>query len=819
MLPDPKTLFFNLYGCSEEKGVEDLLKFYSLLDSPENWAHYGGTDSNFSVVENQPSGPVPALIEKVTNGIDAILMRRCIENGIDPRSPQAPRSIMDAVEQFFPDYKNWDIVPNRRRQAEDLQILADGPRLKPSLVVYDNGEGQLPEAFEDTFLSLLRSNKNEIHFVHGQYNMGGTGAVAFCGDLRYQLIGSKRFDDPTAPFGFTLIRKHPLTPVEQKKIKSTWYEFLTIDGKIPSFPIDELDLGLYKRNFTTGTVLKLYSYDLPSGARSVISRDLNQSINEFLFAPALPLFTIDTPERYPDDRNLQRELYGLKRRLEEDDSKYIEIHFSEEGSEQEIGKFKVTCYVFRTRVEERTAQETRDTIGREFFKNNMSVLFSVNGQVHGHYTSEFITRTLKFHLLKNHLLIHVDCTEMNPEFRRELFMASRDRLKEGKESRKLRAALGDLLGKGRLQQIHKKRKASITLESSDADDLLRNFARNLSFHNDLAKLFKNTLDIEDKSNGQEKKKKPKRRKPENDDTNEFNPKRYPTIFKIDVSVKGVDGIPMVKIPKGGERSIKFSTDVEDQYFDRSNDPGELKIGLLGPGPTQVPGGDAPGLPGDIEENLDIVKSSPVNGRIRVLVNPTDKVEVGDTVKLKASLSSPGGDLEEVFYVKISQPEKKKQPSKKKNEEPVNQLGLPKMQLIFREAQDGKVTWEWFETKSGVPMDHDTVVFPLVTGEVLETIFINMDSNVLLSHRSKLKGQDAIETADKRYISAVYYHTLFLYSISKNRNFGIVQQNNGVSGDKHASVELNDYLADLFQNHYAQFLITFDTQELIAALEE
>ena len=744
-------------------------------------------------------------------------MRRCIENGIDPRSPQAPRSILEAVETFFPDYKNWDIVTNRRRQAGDLQILADGPRLNPSLVVYDNGEGQLPKEFPNTFLSLLRSNKNEIHFVHGQYNMGGTGAVAFCGDLRYQLIGSKRFDDPTAPFGFTLIRKHPLTPEEEQRRKSTWYEFLTIEGKVPSFGINELNLGLYGRKFTTGTVLKLYSYDLPSGARSVISRDLNQSINEFLFAPALPLFTIDTPERYPDDRNLQRELYGLKRRLEEDDSKYVETHFSEEGRDREFGDFKVTCYIFRTRVEGRSAQATRDTIRREFFKNNMSVLFSVNGQVHGHYTSEFITRTLKFPLLKNHLLIHVDCTAMNTEFRRELFMASRDRLKDGKESRKLRSSLGELLSKGRLQEVHKKRKASITVESTDADDLLRNFARTLSFDNDLAKLFRNTLEIEDRRNGQKKKKKPQRSKSEKDESDDFNPKRFPTIFKINSTAKNEDGIPMVGIPKGGERNINFSTDVEDQYFDRSNEPGELRIGLLGPGPTIEPGGDAPGLPRKIEEVLDVVKSSPIRGRIRVLVRPTDEVMVGDNIRMKASLSSPGGDLEEIFYIKISAPEKKKQPNKKKKEEePDNQLGLPKMRLVSRDATKGEMTWDQLE-ESGISMDHDRVVYPFVDENVLETIYINMDSSVLLSHHSKLKAQEAIETANKRYISAVYYHTLFLYSISKNRNYGIVQQQNGIEDQD--SIELNEYLADIFQNFYAQFLINFDTQELIAALEE
>ena len=79
-----------------------------------------------------------------------------------------------------------------------------------------------------------------------------------------------------------------------------------------------------------------------------------------------------------------------------------------------------------------------------------------------------------------------------------------------------------------------------------------------------------------------------------------------------------------------------------------------------------------------------------------------------------------------------------------------------------------MTWDQLE-ESGISMDHDRVVYPFVDENVLETIYINMDSNVLLSHHSKLKAQEAIDIANKRYISAVYYHTLFLYSISKNMN--------------------------------------------------
>ena len=124
-------------------------------------------------------------------------------------------------------------------------------------------------------------------------------------------------------------------------------------------------------------------------------------------------------KRYPDDRSLERPLYGL-RRLEQDDSKYIEEFFSETYVDElfgDKGVAKVTCYVFKNKIDDKTAEETSDTIRSEFFKNNMSVLFSVNGQVHGHYTSEFIVRSLQMNLLKKHLLIHVDCTHMDIEFR------------------------------------------------------------------------------------------------------------------------------------------------------------------------------------------------------------------------------------------------------------------------------------------------------------------------------------------------------------------------------------------------------------------
>ena len=495
-------LFEKLYFAQTEDEVDKIINAHTYIFKPENWHPLGGHENNFGVIENQQSTPIAALIEKITNSIDAVLMKKCLEEGIDPKSNHAPQSMEEARTNFFPYHRDWDMATFRNKQAESIQILADGPKGKTSLIIYDDGEGQHPEEFENTFLSLLQGNKNEIHFVQGKYNMGGSGAIVFCGKKRYQLIASKRYDNK-GEFGFTLIREHPLNREEMGIKKNTWYEYLKIDGKIPAFQAYQQDLGLYQRGFTTGTIIKLYSYHL--AGISDISRDLNLSINEYLFEPVLPVYTIEKKERYPKS-SLRRGLYGLKRRLEQEDNKYVEESFSEEFDDVLFGRMKVTCYVFRTKIDDSSVKETKETVQREFFKNRMSVLFSVNGQVHGHYTSEFITRSLKLNLLKEHLLIHVDCTNMEYDFRKELFMASRDRLKDGEETRALRKFLADKLGAkdGRLWRIQKRRKDSIAVESEDAKDLLKSFAQNFSRNEELLKLLEQTLNLDLPPKGKQK---------------------------------------------------------------------------------------------------------------------------------------------------------------------------------------------------------------------------------------------------------------------------------------------------------------------------
>lgn len=805
---DVISVFNELFFANSEEEVNGVLEDYETDDSFQ-WKPYGDNFSNFGVMEAQQADPVAALVEKLTNSIDAILMKRCLEDRIDPKSKDAPQSVEEAVNKFFPKSENWDLPGFRREQAESLQIIAMGKKSSTSLLVYDDGEGQHPDAFEDTFLSLLRGNKTEIQFVQGKYNMGGAGAIVFCGKNKYQLVASKRFDR-SGNFGFTLVRRHPMSKDEKQTRRSTWYEYLTIEGKIPSFEIEALDLGLHNRMFKTGSILKLYSYQLPSGSIP-INRDLNRAINELLFDPALPVCIVEQEARYPKDNALSRVFYGLKRRLEEDNNQYIQEHFQQDFRSKEIGKFTATVYVFKAKVEGKTAKETRETIRSEYFKNNMATTFSLNGQVHGSFTSEFITRTLKYPLIKDFLLIHVDCTDLDMEFRNELFMASRDRTKSGDEMGQLRQILGQELRKGRLDEIYKERKANIGGHGENTEDLLKNFSNNLPLKSELLSLLNQSFKLERPSD-KPKKDNGKRKKAKTDEK-PFEPKRFPSQFKIESGSKSGQ-IPLVQIPKGEERTIRFSTDAEDHFLDRVEEPGEIEIGLLDDSSNETTGGDRPGDKKEIEDTFSVGITSPKDGTIRVNLKPEKEIDAGESIKLKATLSSKVESFEEIFEVQISNPEKAKQKTKKPEigEEP---LGLPEAIKVFEREIEGSVAWDELN-QNGITMDHSTVMHPFVEGDQLERIYINMDSSVAKNSRSKQSSESQINLADNRYFSTVYFHTLFLYMISKNMKFQVSQENSeGVKQD----VDLGQYLTQLFSNHYSEFLVNFEMETLIASVAD
>ena len=80
--PDLKTLFLQLFHCQDEQAIDKIIQQNSsVFAPPSNWKPLGGSENMYGVIENQQASPIAALVEKITNSIDATLMRKCYEVG------------------------------------------------------------------------------------------------------------------------------------------------------------------------------------------------------------------------------------------------------------------------------------------------------------------------------------------------------------------------------------------------------------------------------------------------------------------------------------------------------------------------------------------------------------------------------------------------------------------------------------------------------------------------------------------------------------------------------------------------------------------
>lgn len=183
----PDKLCLRLMMAESENEVEKILRDEGLWDDLEYWRSYGDINMNRSIVGNQQSSPVAALVEKLVNSLDAVLSYHCQKNGVDPKGPDAPRTMLQAVEQFFgiPEGKIQNLTPGERTKfADNIQLVATGSKKNPNFIIADKGEGQHPSEFQDTFLSLLRETRPVFHLCRGNstwaeqefYNSAGSTA-------------------------------------------------------------------------------------------------------------------------------------------------------------------------------------------------------------------------------------------------------------------------------------------------------------------------------------------------------------------------------------------------------------------------------------------------------------------------------------------------------------------------------------------------------------------------------------------------------------------------------------------------------------------
>lgn len=306
--------------CHQYLHAESEDQVATIVDSTSSsheltWHPLDRRATNFNVVTNQAATGGKALTELCTNMVDAIILRCANEAAIDPLAPSAPRSVVHAVRDLVQLHgarsgilAEVDDPKNLREYAESNLVIGitgeTGSGARPCFTFVDSGEGQHPENFENTFLSLSAGLKSKIPFVQGKYNMGSSGVLSFCGRRWYKLIVSRRYDK-SGRWGWTLVRRRP---VEGPPVA----EYLKINSEIPTFDAKSLfPLRLAsgkpdrKVERDSGTIVKLYSYNL---GRPADFRRIPEALNEGLVSTILPFRLMDyriQPRRGRQDRRAQ----------------------------------------------------------------------------------------------------------------------------------------------------------------------------------------------------------------------------------------------------------------------------------------------------------------------------------------------------------------------------------------------------------------------------------------------------------------------------------------------------------------------------------
>jgi len=557
-----KKLCIQLVKAEDENEVIALLKKFGYWNNSEDWQYLGGMENNFSAVGNQQREPEAALVEKLINSVDAVLMAEASIRG------ESPKCISEAVELFFnvPNGRLSRISASQRTElSKKIALVATGTRSNPCYEIIDYGEGQTPNKMPDTFLSIIKeSNKLRVPFVQGKFNMGGTGVLQFCGKNNLQLIISKRHpeiidnDDSREKWGFTLIRRED----PSESIRSSVYRYLAPKGKILSFYSDSLPIfpgknpsEPYGNDFTYGSFIKLYNYQITK-LKSIINFDLYYRISLLLPGLALPIRFYERRTPLYKAKSYESTLAGLSVRLDEDKNKNLEPNFPSSEPFTVFGQeMNAAIYAFK--------------LGKdESYKKNEGIIFTINGQTHGFLDKKFFERkSVGMAYLKKSILIIIDCSYIDGRMREDLFMNSRDRLRGGEFKREIEKKIEYIVHHhpGLRALKEKRRLESIKNKLKDDKSLSEVLEKIINKSPVLANLFIEGSRINNPfnlSNTQYQEK--------------FEGKEFPTFFLLK---KQTDFDNPKKCPLNSKFRIQFRTDVNNDYFNRDKYPGEFFLEL------------------------------------------------------------------------------------------------------------------------------------------------------------------------------------------------------------------------------------------------
>jgi len=578
-------------------GLDDFLAHYG---ARATWAPLGGRENNSGTVEVS-ADPGRAIVERITNGVDAVLEAEHDSRGGIPtcRSPREAASAWLNV----PPAGLSALTPAQRRQLgrRVTVLLEDGEGRTSRIVdITDLGIGISSDRMPGTILSLNESNKLQKHYLAGTYGQGGSATFA---NSRYTLIASR--NSAEAAVGFTVVRYDEL-PAD--RYKRGHYVYLTLDGSVltASMTVDQFP--------DHGTKARHFGYDLSAYPSPVGPNSLYGLLNMVLFDPVMPVWLDNRVHDYR--RIIKGSRNALNGAVDEGDERrtgpslahQVRTFFVQLG---DFGRVGIEYWVL-----EAPSSGNKTPIAG-FVNPRKPVVITHGGQNQAELSSVLVRKHCELPYLTSRLICHVDCDGLTPEAKRAFFVSNREDARRGSVYEQIeRELISTLKSDDELTRLNNEaRHRGMEREDEGAQQMLRNeVARLLRIHG--LEVGQATGTVAGAGSERERPTHPRRSrgKPE-----PIAPSDPPTFIRLVWDEE--EGIPFYGEQR---RYIRIETDASSAYHD-PNHPERSRVNVILTGP-----------------GLRLVGSTPLQGgRMRIIVECAIGTPIDAAGVLRVELSRAG----------------------------------------------------------------------------------------------------------------------------------------------------------------------------------
>lgn len=474
-----------------------------------------------------------------------------------------------------------------------------------------------------------------------------------------------------------------------------------------------------------GTYIKLFNYEL-TGYKTVITRDFYDRLSLLIPNLALPIRFRDTRE-YNGNTNAAN-LAGLISRLYDNRSSILENGFPTSSIITVDGqRISFSVYLLK--------QDTE----KKYRGKHEGVLFCMNGQTHHIIPDSFFSH-VNLSYIKNSVLVIADCSEIDVDHQEELFMPSRDRLRNSDFTKEIIARLEKDLREhpGLKKAAHDRRNAALKDRLADnkpLKDVLQNIFKKSTV---LTKLFIAGQEISSPFNttytaGQGE---------------SYEGKLHPTFFKLKGKFK--DGKLVKAVPCNASFRVQFDTDVQNDYFNRPSEAGSLVLKMDGVIRT------------DLIQHLSLY-----NGQANLTVALPAGAADGDMHVFETEIQDDCivNSFGSIFHVNVigaeeprsggvGVPHRPTDPNKNGNQQTPSSFAIPKIVPVKREDWD-QHGMDRFSALIYVPTDEG--------GDY----YLNMENDYLLTELKGIRDQSRIELTKARYTYSMALIGMSIISYYKN----------------------------------------------------